>query len=210
MKPLHTVTGPAIPLRRANVDTDVIIRIERLTDVARDALGPFAFEALRRQPDGTTDPASVFDNPARAGAPILIAGANFGCGSSREGAVWAIAALGIRCIIAPSFGGIFATNAFQNGVLTITLDPRTVGALLDCAEADAAAPFSVDLERCTIRPPNGAAIPFEIARLRQQALLEGRDEIEMTMKHADAIAAFRARDAEERPWIYDLPSRSAE
>lgn len=204
MQPFETINGPAMVLDRDNVDTDVIIRIERLTELAKDELGPYAFEALRKRADGSPDPDCVFNQRSTGAAPILIAGRNFGCGSSREGAIWAIADLGIKCIIAPSFGGIFANNAFQNGMLTIELPDTTVRALRDIAAADPDAPFTVDLATATVRPPNGAPIKFEIAKMRQQALLEGRDDISMTLSRADDISAFHERDRTERPWIYTI------
>lgn len=202
MQPFQIVTGPAIPFRRPNTDTDVIIRIERLSELQRHELGPYAFEALRRRADQTDDPDCVFNRDVYKGAPILIAGENFGCGSSREGAVWAIAELGIRCIIAPSFGGIFANNCFQNGVLTIQLPDETVHRLAEIAEADARAPFTVDLAAKTLLPPNEAAIPFDIETLRQKALLAGTDELGMTLARVAELEAFELRDAVERPWVY--------
>src|SRR5919205_1213678 len=126
MQPFTKVGGPAAPLLRANVDTDLIIRIERLVGTRREELGPFAFEALRRRADGSEDPDFVLNRPEYRGAPILLAGPNFGCGSSREGAVWALMGAGIRCVIAPSFGDIFFSNCFQNGLLPVVLPEETV------------------------------------------------------------------------------------
>jgi 3-isopropylmalate/(R)-2-methylmalate dehydratase small subunit len=137
MEPFTTVSGPAAPLLLANVDTDVIIRIEPLTQQPREALGRFAFEVLRYRPDGSEDPEFVLNQPAFRGAPILLAGTNFGCGSSREGAVWALPGIGIRCVIAPSFGDIFFSNYFQNGVLPIVLDEHMIEELATSARTGA-------------------------------------------------------------------------
>ncbi|MEL6228243.1 MAG: 3-isopropylmalate dehydratase small subunit, partial [Pseudomonadota bacterium] len=142
MQPFQIVTGPAIPFRRPNTDTDVIIRIERLSELQRHELGPYAFEALRRRADQTDDPDCVFNRDVYKGAPILIAGENFGCGSSREGAVWAIAELGIRCIIAPSFADIFYNNCFKNGVLPVKLPQAQVDQLMEHAESGSNARLS--------------------------------------------------------------------
>jgi len=202
MHPFRSVAATAIPFPRENVDTDVIIRIERLTDVAKDDLGPYAFEALKQRPDGSTDPDCVFNQPAYAGAPILIAGANFGCGSSREGAVWALAARGIRTVIAPSFGGIFMSNCYQNGVLPVVLPQAQVDELIAIAEADPTAPITVDLERQVVVPPNGAPMPFEIDALRRDALLQGLDMLGLTLTRTADIDAFEGRDATDRTWIY--------
>lgn len=206
--PLTRLAGPAVPFTRKNIDTDVIIRIERLTDTPRERLGPFAFEAIRIGAYGTPDPDCVFNQSRFAGAPILIAGANFGCGSSREGAVWALQGLGIHCVIAPSFGGIFANNCFQNGVLTITLPQETIDRLALIAEADSTAPFTVDLGTKTLTPPNETPITFEIETLKQHALLQGLDELGMTQTREAEIAAFESRDRRDRPWVHTVPHPS--
>ncbi len=199
MPPFTTVTGPAIPLLRSNIDTDVIIRIERLTQGGD--LGHFAFEALRYRPDGSPDPASVFNESRFAHAPILLAGRNFGCGSSREGAVTALMAMGLRCVIAPSFGDIFFANCFRNGMLPVVLPEETVGLL--AAEARNG-DFSVDLAAQTIRPPSGAAIGFATDPLQREGLLEGLDEIGLTLKWADDIAAWQNTDRAARPWVWQI------
>lgn len=202
MQPFTVVTGPAAPLMLANVDTDVIIRIERLTSFAKDALGPYALEALRYREDGSDEPGFVLNQPSFRGAPILLADANFGCGSSREGAVWALQAIGVRCVIAPSFGDIFFNNCFQNGVLPIRLPDAQVRALAALAQDGGA--FRVDLAEQVIEAPDDSRWPFEVERLRRESLLEGLDEIGLTLKHAAAIDAWQAADRAARPWNWPV------
>ncbi|MGF1649265.1 MAG: 3-isopropylmalate dehydratase small subunit [Hyphomicrobiaceae bacterium] len=202
IEPFRMVSGRAVPFLRDNVDTDVVIRIERLAELARDELGLFAFEALRYLPDGTPDPDCAFNQAAYQGAPILIAGENFGCGSSREGAVWAIQGLGIRTVIAPSFGPIFRNNCFENGVLPVELPKRDVETLAEIAKADPSAPITVDLDRCVVVPPNGTPVAFAIDRLKRDALLAGLDSLGLTLKRGAEIEAFQRADREARPWIY--------
>jgi 3-isopropylmalate/(R)-2-methylmalate dehydratase small subunit len=209
MTPLTIVSGPAVPLMSSNVNTDVIVRIERLTLVPRDQLGPYAFEAWRTRTDGTPDPDFVLNQPAWAKAPILLAGANFGCGSSREGAVWALDCLGIRAIIAPSFGAIFASNCYQNGMLPVVLPAETVETFAQIARAQPGAPFTVDLNRKVVVPPNGAPVPFEIDELRRQSLLTGLDDIALTTQRLTEITAFQAADRERRPWVYEITDGEA-
>ena len=198
MQPFTLVTGPAAPLMRANVDTDVIIRIERLTSLPKGALGPYALEALRYRADGSDDPDFVLNRAAFRGAPLLLADINFGCGSSREGAVWALQAIGVRCVIAPSFGDIFFNNCFQNGVLPVRLPAEQVRAL--AAQAAGGAAFTVDLQQQVLTAPDGTRSSFEVDALRRESLLEGLDDIGLTLKHADAIDAWEAADRAARPW----------
>ncbi len=202
MTPLTVVRGPAAPLMAENVDTDVIIRIDRLATAPREALAPYAFEAWRYRPDGSEDPDFVLNRPAWRGAPILIAGRNFGCGSSREGAVWALNGLGIRVVIAPSFGAIFAGNCYQNGTLPLVLAAETVVAFAEAARAAPEAAFTVDLERRTVTPPDGPPVAFEIDALRRRSLLSGLDDIAMTSRRLDEIRAFQRADRARRPWAY--------
>jgi 3-isopropylmalate/(R)-2-methylmalate dehydratase small subunit len=194
------LTGRAAPFPQAKIDTDFIIRIERCTGTPKEELGRYAFEAARYRPDGSDDPAFVLNQPRYRGAPILVCGELFGTGSSREMAVWALAGLGLRCLIAPSFGEIFRGNCFQNGVLPVTLPAATVDALMRLAADPATPDFVVDLERQTV---NGT-IAFEIGARRRKMLLEGLDELALTLQSEAKIAAFQAADRARRPWIYAL------
>jgi 3-isopropylmalate/(R)-2-methylmalate dehydratase small subunit len=204
------IESPATPLLLRDVDTDVIIPMGRLVALRSGAdLARFAFEPLRYGPagaDGPPDPASVLDRPEAAGARILLAGANFGCGSSREPAVWAIKALGYRCVIAPSFGDIFYKNCFQNAVLPIVLPAATVEALAEAARAPGAR-LVVDLASRTVATPDGRRIEFAIHPARREQLLEGLDEVALTLRRAGRIAAFEAEDRARRPWVYLPPAR---
>jgi len=200
VEPLRTITSPAMVLDHDNVDTDVITPAGRILE-GLDSMVAHAFEALRFLPDGTPDPTFPFNDPARRGAQILIAGRNFGCGSSRETAVWAIAGLGIRVVVAPSFGDIFFANCFKSGLLPIVIGENDTRQLMAMA-ADASASFVVDLAAREIRPPRGVPISFAISAVRREALLHGLDEIGLTLRRQDAIDAFVARDRRARPWIY--------
>ena len=208
MKKISTLSGVAAPLPLANVDTDVIIRIEKLAQCPREQLGTWAFGALRYRDDGSIDPDFVLNRPPWQHAPILVAGPNFGCGSSREHAVWAMQGMGIECVIASSFGDIFRSNCFQNGLLPITLPVATVQQILALLEAERAqgraVNIDVDLERQTVQLPDRAPLGFEIEARRKQALLQGLDEIDASLTHADAIDAWQARDRAARPWIWQL------
>jgi len=204
LTPLVTVTGPAAPLMAENVNTDVIIRIERLALLERDELGPYAFEAWRRRPDGTSDPDFVLNKPPWDKAPILLAGANFGCGSSREGAVWALNELGTRVVIAESFGAIFQNNCYQNGTLPIVLPAAVVAGFAGIAVARPEGEFTVDLERQVVVPPGGVPVPFEIDALRRKALLTGQDDIQMTLARRDEIDRFQKSDRARRPWVHQI------
>ena len=201
MEKFTVLKGVAAPLMLANVDTDVIIRMERLSRLARGELGPWAFESLRYLPDGSENPQFLLNQPPWRGASILLAAENFGCGSSRETAVWALWDLGVRCVIAPSFGDIFYGNCFQNGMLPVRLPAAEVEAL--AAEArGGATEISVDLEAQQLLTPSGRAIAFDIELGRRKALLEGMDAIGVTLSHEADIARFQARDRIERPWLY--------
>ena len=204
MSGFTTLAGVAAPLMRANIDTDTIIRIERMTGTAPEQMAQWAFEALRFRADGSEDPGFVLNQAPFRDAPILLAGDNFGCGSSREGAVWALKHSGIRCVIAPSFGDIFANNCFQNGLLPIVLPAGQVEQLAaECAGGNAR--VTVDLEQQTVTSPHGATFPFQIEALRREAMLKGLDEIGLTLLHEQAIDAFKARDQAERPWTWLTP-----
>jgi 3-isopropylmalate/(R)-2-methylmalate dehydratase small subunit len=202
MQAFTKISGPAAPLMRTNIDTDVIIRIERLAaSSSKEELGRHAFEALRYRGDGSEEPEFVCNKPAFRGAPILLAGPNFGCGSSREGAVWALMGMGISCVIAPSFGDIFYNNCLQNGMLAIVLPEAEVFALAE--EAAAGAPFTVDLERCVIEYPDGSASAFPIDAQRRNSLLAGLDEIGLALRD-DHIRQWQERDRMARPWVWNL------
>ncbi|MFX1681410.1 3-isopropylmalate dehydratase small subunit [Mitsuaria sp. CC2] len=200
MTPFTSVTGPAVPFMRANVDTDLIVRIERLTSLPKDQLGPYALESLRYLPDGTADPACPFNEPRFLNAPFVLAAENFGCGSSREGAVWALMCLGVRAVIAPSFGDIFFSNCFQNGVLPIRLPLDDIAALArQCADG---ASLTVDLTARTISAGDGAPQSFDVDATRREALLNGLDDIGLTLRDDAAIRAWQARDRVERAWAW--------
>ncbi len=205
MQPLKVVRGQAVVLLQPNIDTDVIVRIERLMEVrvnpaSRGQLGRWAFEALRFRPDGTLRTDCPLNDPALKGAPILIAGPNFGCGSSREGAVWALASLGIRCVIAESFGDIFYANCFQNGTLPVVLPGHEVATLAERAKAGAV--LHVDLENQVVTVPSLRPIRFTIDPSRRTSLLLGLDEVGQSLLHADAIAQWQSRDQVHRPWAW--------
>ncbi len=202
MEKFTRVTGIAAPLMKANIDTDVIIPAKRLVGHQRGELGAFAFEAYRYRPDRTDNPDFVLNLARYRGAKILITGEHFGCGSSRESAVWALAGFGFRCVIAPSFGDIFTNNAFQNGMLLIRLPKEQVDRLAAEIESGSTPAMTVDLQSRTVTAPSGAETPFEIDAERRQALLEGRDEIGMTLARDADILAFQERDRAARPWIY--------
>jgi 3-isopropylmalate/(R)-2-methylmalate dehydratase small subunit len=201
MQSFTTVTGQAAPLLAPNIDTDVIIRIERLTSGEVDKLGHYALEALRYLPNGGENPDFVFNQPKFRGAPILIAGSNFGCGSSREGAVTALMGMGVRCILADSYGDIFYNNCFQNGLLPIRLPEAQVLDLANQAQ-HLDGPFTVDLFERVVCTPRGEQITFTVDDMRRVALLEGLDDIGLTLKRNDDILQWQAADRVARPWVW--------
>jgi 3-isopropylmalate/(R)-2-methylmalate dehydratase small subunit len=185
MEPFTTHTGRAVPLRRSNVDTDQIIPAEYLKRVSRAGFAEGLFAAWRE------DPSFVLNQPDYAGATILLAGTDFGIGSSREHAVWALTDYGFRAVIAPRFGDIFRTNATKAGLLPVILPEATVAALQDAVEADPATAITVDLDaRCVLADAVGVAAPFEIDGYTRWRLMEGLDDIGLTLRHVDMIAAF--------------------
>jgi 3-isopropylmalate/(R)-2-methylmalate dehydratase small subunit len=196
----------AVPLLRDNIDTDLIIRVERLFNaVPRADLGLYCFESLRRLPDGSPDSALALNDPRYQAASILLAGRNFGCGSAREGAVWALAGMGIRCVIAPSLADLFVANCFQNGILAFTLEENVIAEMTAAIEPDPSnRQITVDLERQQVVFPTGDAKSFTIPRRRREALLEGLDEIQLTLKQQPRILAYHQQDRQSRPWIYDV------
>ena len=192
MKPISRVIGKAYPLGLKNVDTDIIIPAVWLKTISRSGLGKGAFQSLREVPG------NVFDDPAFAGAPILIAGDNFGCGSSREHAAWAMADLGISAVIAPSFSDIFSGNAFKNGLLAIVLPQDAIDRLMEVAQTDE---IHIDLETQTVTTPFQDRFAFEIDPFRKHCLMNGVDEIGLTLKSSDAISAYETKLSASQPWL---------
>src|SRR5580704_15127596 len=203
-KPFEKLTAIAAPIMRANIDTDVIIRIERLVGTSiRGTLGKWAFGSLRYLPDGSENPAFILNREPYRQAEILVTGPNFGCGSSREGAVWSLQEMGIRAIIGSGFGDIFFANCFQNGILPIVVDKEVVDTLAADIEAtQGAGRISVDLEAQTIISPSGKQHRFEIDPRRREGLLQGLDEVALTLQRDNEIRAFQAADRAARPWIH--------
>lgn len=194
LEPLVRVTGTVTPLPLDSIDTDVITPMARVMD---GTIVEHAFETLRTAPDGSPIP-NPFDDPRHADDQILVTGANFGCGSSRETAVWAISGMGYRVVVAESFGDIFFANCFKNAVLPVVLPPAEVGHLLEVAEQGTA--VTVDLEDCTVATGE-RTIAFRVPALRRTALLEGLDDLEVALRMDDRISAFEAADRAERPWV---------
>jgi len=192
MHPVTTVTGTAYPWGAKNIDTDVIIPAHWLKTISRSGLGRGAFETVRAVPG------NIFDDPRYAGAPILIAGDNFGCGSSREHAAWALADMGIRAVIAPSFSDIFSGNAFKNGIIPVVLPQEAVDRLVEVAKDQ---PVTVDLETMTVTTSYQDRFAFHLDPFRRQCLMEGLDEIGLTLARDTAISKFEGAMAEHRPWI---------
>ncbi|MXP14722.1 3-isopropylmalate dehydratase small subunit [Altererythrobacter confluentis] len=192
MHPVSAIEGRAIPFGRKNVDTDVIIPAEWLKTISREGLGAGAFQTVR------AEPGNVFDDPEFAGAPILIAGDNFGCGSSREHAAWALLDLGIMAVIAPSFSDIFASNAFKNGILTVTLPQDSIDRLIEVALTD---PVAIDLGSQMVTTPFQDRFHFEIDPFRKKCLAEGLDEVGLTLARDNAISAYETRTAAHMPWL---------
>jgi 3-isopropylmalate/(R)-2-methylmalate dehydratase small subunit len=192
VKPISQVEGRAYPLGLKNVDTDIIIPAAWLKTISRTGLGKGAFESLRAVPG------NIFDEPEFHAAPILIAGDNFGCGSSREHAAWAMADMGISAVIAPSFSDIFSGNAFKNGLLAIVLPQSAIDRLIEVARTD---PIHIDLETQTVTTPFQDRFEFEIDQFRKHCLLNGVDEIGLTLDSSGAISAYERRLAVDKPWL---------
>ena len=201
MEAFERLTGVAAPLLLENVNTDAIIPVPWIVNFGQD-FGKGLFGGWRYGPDGAENPAFVLNQGPYREARILLAGRNFGCGSSREEAVWALLAFGIRCVIAPSFGDIFFENAFKKGLLPVTLPLDAVTELARAAAAGPAPVLTVDLRACTVEAPGGRPVAFAVDESRRQALLRGLDEIDLTLAHDAEIAAFQAADRARRPWIY--------
>jgi len=192
MEPINRVEGRAYPLGVKNVDTDMIIAAKWLKTISRAGLGKGAFEAMRQQPG------NVFDDPEYAGAPILIAGDNFGCGSSREHAAWALIDMGVKVVIAPSFSDIFSGNAFKNGILTVVLPQEMIDRLMEVARTD---PIHIDLEAQTVTTPFQDRFTFEIDPFRKSCLLGGLDEIGLTLANTAGIDRYEHRRSADQPWL---------
>ncbi|MCW1381560.1 3-isopropylmalate dehydratase small subunit [Novosphingobium sp. KCTC 2891] len=192
MEPVSQIEGRAYPFGRKNVDTDVIIPAHWLKTISREGLGRGAFEALRQDPD------NLFDSAEFAGSPILVAGDNFGCGSSREHAAWALLDMGIKAVIAPSFSDIFSGNAFKNGILTVVLPQEAVDRLVEVAKTD---PIHIDLEAQTVTTPFQDRFAFEIDPFRKHCLLNGLDEVGLTMARDAAISTFEDKVRAERGFL---------
>ena len=202
MDKFERLTGVAAPFPLINVDTDMIIPKQFLKTIKRTGLGKSLFFDMRYREDGVEAEEFVLNRPTYRDARILIAGANFGCGSSREHAPWALLDFGIRCVIAPSFADIFFNNCFKNGILPIVLPAAEVEALTRAAETNSGAAFTVDLPAQTITAPGGHSIGFDIDPFRKDCLLGGLDDIGLTLRKAAAIDAFEARQRAEAPWLY--------
>jgi 3-isopropylmalate/(R)-2-methylmalate dehydratase small subunit len=192
MDAVKQVEGRAFPLALKNVDTDVIIPAHYLKTITRTGLGKGAFETIRAQPG------NVFDDPEYAGAKIIVAGDNFGCGSSREHAAWALLDMGVTAVIAPSFSDIFSGNAFKNGIVTVVLPQEAIDRLVEVAKTD---PITVDLEHQVVTTPFQDRFAFEIDPFRKHCLMNGLDEVGMTMARDAAISTYEARMKADRPWL---------
>ena len=215
MEKFNVVAGIVAPLDRPNVDTDAIIPKQFLKSIQRSGFGPNLFDEWRYldhgEPgrDNSTRPLNpdfVLNHPRYQGARILLARENFGCGSSREHAVWALLDYGLRVVIAPSFADIFFNNCFKNGVLPIVLAADTVSRLFHATEATPGYALEVDLPAQTIRTPDQGEIAFEVDGFRKDCLIRGLDDIGLTLQHADAIRAFEAQRREQAPWLFNIDS----
>ncbi len=201
MRAFTTLTGVAAPLPMANVDTDKIIPARFLKTIKRSGLGVHLFDTLRYQADGAERPDFVLNQPAYRSAEILITHENFGCGSSREHAPWALLDFGIRCVIAPDFADIFHGNCFKNGILPVTLPRAVCDLLMDDARLGGNARLTVDLQREVVVRPNGEEVAFTTDRLRRHMLLEGLDEIGQTLKRGNSIDAFETGRQQAQAWL---------
>jgi 3-isopropylmalate/(R)-2-methylmalate dehydratase small subunit len=203
-KPFSKLTAIAAPVMNSNIDTDVIIRIERLVgNSIRGSLGKWAFGSLRYLPDGSENPEFILNREPYRQAEILVTGPNFGCGSSREGAVWSLQEMGIRAVIGSGFGDIFFANCFQNGILPIVVSKEIVDSFAAEIEAtQGAGRVCIDLEAQTITSPLGKNYSFDVDPRRREGLLRGLDEVALTLQRDDEIRAFQVADRAARPWIY--------
>jgi 3-isopropylmalate/(R)-2-methylmalate dehydratase small subunit len=201
MEKFTTLEGVAAPLRIINVDTDMIIPKQYLKTIKRTGLGTGLFSEMRYKDDGSENPDFVLNKPAYRQAKILVAGDNFGCGSSREHAPWALMDFGIRCVISTSFADIFYNNCFKNGILPIKVSPEELEKLFDDADRGANATLTIDLAAQEIRGPDGGTIHFDIDAHRKHCLLNGLDDIGLTLEKNEKIVGFEKKAAETRPWL---------
>lgn len=201
MEKFTTLTGVAAPMNLINIDTDMIIPKQFLKTIKRTGLGKNLFDEMRYKQDGSEVADFVLNTPAYRNATILVAGDNFGCGSSREHAPWALLDFGFKCIIAPSFADIFYNNCFKNGILPLPLPQKDVDALMSDAANGANATLTVDLEEQKITRPDGSTISFEVDAFRKHCLLNGLDDIGLTLQKEDSIVSFEGDMASARPWV---------
>jgi len=200
MEKFTVLEGVAAPLKMINIDTDMIIPKQYLKTIKRTGLGTGLFAEMRYNSDGSENPDFVLNKPAYRNAKIVVAGDNFGCGSSREHAPWALLDFGIRCVISTSFADIFYNNCFKNGVLPIKVSPEDLEKLFDDADRGANATLSVDLAKQEIRGPDGGVVKFDIDAFRKDCLLNGLDDIGLTMVKSEAIAGYEEKAKAARPW----------
>lgn len=201
MQKFERLTGIAAPLLLENINTDAVIPVPWIVNFGQD-LGKGLFGGWRYTLDGAENPAFILNQPPYREACILLAGRNFGCGSSREEAVWALLGFGIRCVIAPSFGDIFFENSFKNGLLPVVLEPDGVAALARESATQRPPVLTVDLEACAVGAPGGTRLPFAIQDSRRRALLLGLDEVDLTLARTAEIERFQTADRSRRPWIH--------
>jgi 3-isopropylmalate/(R)-2-methylmalate dehydratase small subunit len=201
MQPFTVLTGIAAPMPQANIDTDKIIPARFLKSIERSGFGKHLFANYRYNPDGSENPDFVLNQEPYRNAEVLIAYENFGCGSSREHAPWALLDFGIRCVIAPDFADIFHNNSFKNGVLPVRLPRDVCEQLMEDARLGGNARITVDLEREVVVRPNGEEIPFKIDPLRRHLMLNGLDDIGQTLQHVSAIDSFEAKQRQAQPWL---------
>jgi 3-isopropylmalate/(R)-2-methylmalate dehydratase small subunit len=201
MQKFDTLTGVAAPLNIVNIDTDMIIPKQFLKTIKRTGLGKSLFFEMRYTQDGVELPDFVLNKPAYRKAQILVAGDNFGCGSSREHAPWALLDFGIRCVISTSFADIFYNNCFKNGILPIVVSPEDLKKLMDDAERGSNATLTVDLAKQEIRGPDGGRVTFDIDPFRKHCLMNGLDDIGLTLEKAAHIDSFEKKNAESHPWL---------
>ncbi len=202
MERFTTLTGVAVPMDMINVDTDMIIPKQFLTTIKRSGLGKSLFFEMRFDADGNENLEFVLNKPQYRNAQIIVAGDNFGCGSSREHAPWALLDFGIRCVISTSFADIFYNNCFKNGILPIKVSKEDLDKLMDDAERGANSTLTVDLENQAIQGPDGGTVSFEIDEFKKKCLLEGLDDVGLTMQNEDKIESFEESQQAGQPWLY--------